>query len=682
MVLGGITHVDLDHATIHTAWEHYVVGSAPIPDVLEGVRPEIAASWRRSKGQADPFAAEPPALPSQTLEIILSANELLCRLVFPYLTEACRSLRGTGHSVMLSDRHGFRLLLLSAEQEHLEPPRQTCWTDGRDISEAAVGTNGIGTALATAAPVTVWGPEHFLQAWHPLVSCAVPIRNEDHGVIGCLGVTGPVAAFQPNIMDLLTMAVRGIENELRLTRTNAMLRTVLDSCEEGVLLLDPDRTIRYHDAKAPSLLRRRTEDLIGQPLSSALPLSALPEELQSLDRPVDRIECALSDDGREPIEVSLSIRPIDDPDVTLVLLRAQKDVHKMAGQIAGFRASYTFSSLVGTSGVLRMVKSLGQIAAETPTPVLIFGETGTGKEMLAQAIHNASDRAHGPFVCVHCGAVPKGLLERELFGDAVRGLGGKEGCCPGKLVLADGGTLFLDEIDELPLDVQSALLEVLRKRTLAHPDGSFPRPVDVKLLAATSVSLLSAVQEQTFRDDLYYRLNALSITIPPLRERTEDVPPLVRLFAEDHRKRLGGTPLTFDGEAMQALLSYDWPGNIRELEDTIERTAQLAEGPVVHLTDLPSGLVSHYYAARRKQASPEAARTPTTQGRSDDAMEHEAPLPLEVQAYNQILHTLKRERGNVKATAAALGIPLSTLYRKLNKYDLDPKLLRQSAKDR
>ena len=681
-----VTNVDLDHATIYAAWERYVAGPEPVPDAIEGVRPEIVASWRRSKGKADPFATEPPTLSKQAFEIVLDENKLLCQLAFPYLLEFYRSLRETGHSIMLSDKRGFQLLLLSEDQEFLELSQQAQMNNGCDFSEASVGTNGIGTSLAMAGPVMVWGPEHFLKVYHPLVCYAAPIYDMAHNIVGSINITGPVEVYQPYIMGMLAIATNGIENEFKLTQTNTMLKTVLDSYENGTLLLGADKTILYYNAQVPPLLRLKDEELLGRPISSVVQLSSLPAELQSFDRPVDRVECTLLNKLQEPIDVSLSIRPArhdaHDLDSTIVILRTQKAVHHMANRIAGFQASYTFDSIVGDSGVLQMTKALGQIAAETPAPVLIFGESGTGKEMLAQAIHNASDRADGPFVCVNCSAIPKGLLESELFGyEGWAFSGAKEGGYPGKFELADGGTLFLDEIDALSLDIQAALLEVLQTQSITRLGGKLSKPVNVKLLASTSVSLLGAVQKRMFRDDLYYRLNALNITIPPLRERTEDIPSLVKLFAEKYRKGLGRPPLTFDDESMQALLCYNWPGNVRELENTIERTANLAEGPVVHLSDLSSDVVNYYYAERRKQTPPEPPETAAPRGAADGVASSEELLPLEVQTYNQILSTLKRERGNVKATAAVLGIPLSTLYRKLNKYDLNPKLLRQNAQD-
>ncbi len=460
--------MDLDHATISAAWARYAAGPEPIPDAVAGVRPEILASWRRAKGKADPFAAGPPTLSRQAFEIVRDENEWLCEIARPYLSGLSRTLRGTGHSVTLTDRRGFQLLLLSAGRDRPDPA-----DDGRDFSETAAGTNGIGTALATGAPVTVWGPEHFLRAHHDRVCCAAPLRDGAHGVVGCLNVTAPADADRARLRELLTIAAGGIEHELALTQTNAMLTTVLDSSEDAILLLDADGIVRYHNAQARPLLRLRDEGLRGRPLSAVLDPAALPVELQRLDCPVEDRECTLLNAHQEPIDVSLTLRPVRrgarGPGAAVVILRTQRAVHHMANRIAGFRARYTFDAITGGSGVLQMVKALGQIAAETPTPVLLFGENGTGKEMLAQAIHNASDRADGPFVSVDCGAVPRGLLASELFGYEGGAFGGaKEGGYPGKFELADGGTLFLDAIDALPLDLQAALLAVLQTRSITR----------------------------------------------------------------------------------------------------------------------------------------------------------------------------------------------------------------------
>ena len=342
--------MDLDHATIYAAWERYVAGPEPVPDAIEGVRPEIVASWRRSKGKADPFATEPPTLSKQAFEIVLDENKLLCQLAFPYLLEFYRSLRETGHSIMLSDKRGFQLLLLSEDQEFLELSQQAQMNNGCDFSEASVGTNGIGTSLAMAGPVMVWGPEHFLKVYHPLVCYAAPIYDMAHSIVGSINITGPVEVYQPYIMGMLAIATNGIENEFKLTQTNTMLKTVLDSYENGTLLLGADKTILYYNAQVPPLLRLKDEELLGRPISSVVQLSSLPAELQSFDRPVDRVECTLLNKLQEPIDVSLSIRPArhdaHDLDSTIVILRTQKAVHHMANRIAGFQASYTFDSIV------------------------------------------------------------------------------------------------------------------------------------------------------------------------------------------------------------------------------------------------------------------------------------------------------------------------------------------------
>ena len=221
--------------------------------------------------------------------------------------------------------------------------------------------------------------------------------------------------------------------------------------------------------------------------------------------------------------------------------------------------------------------------------ILIRGETGTGKELAASAIHMASNRPDGPFVSINCAAIPKELFESEVFGYVPGAFSGahKDGKI-GQIELADQGTLFLDEVGDLPLHAQVKLLRVLEEKTLSRLGSSQPRAVDFRLVAATNRDLKKMIAAGTFREDLYYRLNVVHIPIPPLRERREDIPLLVAHFAEKAAKENGITPKTFSTEALNHLSGYEWPGNIRQLQNVVERCLVLVPGDVITLEDLPA----------------------------------------------------------------------------------------------
>ena len=258
------------------------------------------------------------------------------------------------------------------------------------------------------------------------------------------------------------------------------------------------------------------------------------------------------------------------------------------------RSEPGFEGIVGQSGALRKVLELVEMVAETDSTVLLVGETGTGKELIARAIHNRSRRSERALVKLNCAAIPSGLLESELFGHERGAFTGAIAQKVGWLELADQGTLFLDEIGDIPLEIQPKLLRVLQEREFERLGSTRTKRVDARLVAATNRDLERMVAEKQFRSDLYYRLNVFPIEVPPLRERTEDIPLLVRHFVQHFARRMNRVIETIPSETMQVLTRYSWPGNIRELQNLIERAVILSTGAVlrVPLADLRTPIVA------------------------------------------------------------------------------------------
>jgi formate hydrogenlyase transcriptional activator len=247
------------------------------------------------------------------------------------------------------------------------------------------------------------------------------------------------------------------------------------------------------------------------------------------------------------------------------------------------RSEYRFAEIIGTSAAIKEVLRQVKIAAPADTTVLIQGETGTGKELIARALHTQSDRRERIFVKLNCAAIPGGLLESEFFGHEKGAFTGAVAKKIGRFELADGGTLFLDEIGEIPLELQPKLLRVLQEQEFERLGGTRTLRVNVRLIAATNRDLATMVAAKQFRSDLYYRLNVFPLTLPPLRDRARDIPLLVRYFVEQHARRLKRTIESIPAESMTALTRYPWPGNIRELENFIERSILLSPGPLLHV---------------------------------------------------------------------------------------------------
>jgi DNA-binding NtrC family response regulator len=282
-------------------------------------------------------------------------------------------------------------------------------------------------------------------------------------------------------------------------------------------------------------------------------------------------------------------KPVD-PDHLLLVLERLVETHRLRRACLLMREEYArrygFPRIIGDSPAMQQVGQHLQRVAPTETTVLLLGESGTGKELFARAMHHLSHRRQAPFVAINCAAIPETLVENELFGHEKGAFTGADGRQVGKFELARGGTLFLDEIGELPLAVQSKFLRALESRTITRIGGGQEIGVDVRIVAATNRDLAAAVAARTFREDLYYRLAVFTLEIPPLRERREDIPALANHFAEKYGREIRRRRVTLSPAALKALQDYDFPGNIRELENCIERACILCEGTTLEPEDL------------------------------------------------------------------------------------------------
>lgn len=349
------------------------------------------------------------------------------------------------------------------------------------------------------------------------------------------------------------------------------------------------------------------------------------------------------------------VKPFSPEEMKLVIERLAttldlKDENRLLRE--KLRSRLAFGRLVGQSQPMQQVFKLIQRVAPTRSPVLIMGESGTGKELVARSIHEAGPWRDKPFVPLDCGALVPTLIESELFGYTRGAFTGAVRSKPGLLETANGGTLFLDEVAELPVELQTRLLRAIQEKEF-RPIGSTRRvPFTARIIAATNRNLQAAIQQGAFRKDLYFRLNVVSITLPPLRERKGDIPLLaeqiLRDLAAGQRGERARMRWTLSSEALDRLLVYNWPGNVRELENCLERAVTLGSGPLIQPSDLPSSV-----------------QTPASFG-SDTAPE--SVIPLEEMERQAILRALSAAGGDKLRAARMLGIGKTTLYRKLRKY--------------
>jgi DNA-binding NtrC family response regulator len=314
------------------------------------------------------------------------------------------------------------------------------------------------------------------------------------------------------------------------------------------------------------------------------------------------------------------------------------------------------SKIIGTSEKVNEVLKLVQKVAPSDTSVLLIGESGTGKELFARAIHQLSSRKEKPFVAINSAAIPNELLENELFGSERGAFTSSHARHIGKFEIAEGGTIFLDEIGDLHIALQAKILRVLQEKQIERLGGTQTVPVDVRIVAATNMDLQAAIDQKDFREDLYYRLSVFPVTIPPLRERAEDIPALAEYFVDRFCKEMKKTPRKISREGISLMERYHWPGNVRELENTIERAIILCEGKRIKPEHL----------AIRIQ-TPEDIRL------REGAGLREVGQHAQMQAERAlILRVLSQTRGNKRKAAEALKIDYTTLFEKIKKYKIDP----------
>lgn len=308
-----------------------------------------------------------------------------------------------------------------------------------------------------------------------------------------------------------------------------------------------------------------------------------------------------------------------------------------------------FRTIVGTSREMERIFEVIRKVSDTEAAILITGESGTGKELIARSIHANSSRRDGPFVAINCAAIPRELLESELFGHTKGAFTGSVKDKIGKFQLADGGTLFLDEIGELPLELQPKLLRALQEKEVEPVGGTKIQKLDVRIVSATNLNIDRAIEDNLFREDLYYRLSVIPIHLPPLRERRKDIPLLIHYFCGKH----GNEKVTFDKDALHALVMYPWPGNVRELENTIERLLIMRNSDVISIDELPEKVIA-------SDTSGGAVIMLPDEGYSLEQLEREV-----------VVQALERNHWNQTAAARFLRIPRHTLIYRLEKYGIE-----------
>ena len=453
---------------------------------------------------------------------------------------------------------------------------------------------------------------------------------------------------------LRRVQVEEAEKQCLFKTQSEMYQAVLDFTHDAILAIDENGRIQVLNPPAERIMGCRAADSVGQPVEAVLPNTLLPDVLESGEKQLDQImqiHQTLCNTNRIPILVDGQRRGVVATFQDVKQLQNSEQKIRLKLHEKGLVAKYAFNDILGDSPAIRSTIQIARSYAASRASVLILGETGTGKELFAQSIHNASDRRDGPFVAINCAAVSNSLLESELFGyEAGSFTGASRGGREGVFELAHGGTLFLDEIGEIPRETQVELLRVLQEKEIRRVGGSRVIPVDVRIIAATNKDLLQETVEGRFREDLYYRIHVFPIHIPPLRERISDLYLLSRSLTESICAEYGIPPKKLSGSAVEKLLRHTWPGNIRELGNVIERAVAVCEHSIIGPED-----IELFNTGARGEADLSCATL-------REQLEH-----TEKQA---ILRALERASGDRRQAMELLGLKKSSFYERLQHYGI------------
>ncbi|ETI91919.1 sigma-54-dependent Fis family transcriptional regulator [Clostridium butyricum] len=602
----------------------------------------------------------------EELERILARNKELIEISRIYIDMVFSAVEDEEFIIVLTDNEGCILYIRGAEKI---TKSLNCMDlkVGAYMDERSIGTNAMGTAIKENRCVQITAQEHYIEGLHSLTCSAAPIHNENGDIIGTLNLTGKSSMKHPHTLGLVVFGVKAIENEIDKNKINDILNqtynymeSIIDNVEKGIMIVDKQGKITNINKFGVDIFQKEKEFLIKEDIYHIVPnLGNILDELNNDNSTIIK-EVKISHSSNYKTE--LVFKGITHKDqvigmvITMSNMKENYDIKSATG------AFLTFNDIIGESAAIKNVVTNSKIIANSPSTVLIQGESGTGKEVLAQAMHNYSLRRNKKFVAINCGAIPNNIIESELFGyEDGTFTGAKKGGKPGKFEVANGGTIFLDEIGEMPLDMQVNLLRVLQESRVTRLGGSTEIPIDVRVIAATNKNLKEEVNKGNFREDLYYRLCVIPITLPPLRERKDDVQKLMEYFLTIKSFKLNKSIPKINDELYSNLLSYSWPGNIRQLENYIENIVNLEGNISFNLWD----------EEPKKDFNNENIYKCNVNENNNQLCENENNnLNLNFLERKTIEKAILKFGNNMTKTAKELGISRNTLYLKIKKYGI------------
>jgi len=655
------------------------------------LRPEVASSWIRSRQAGiDPYNRDfGRKLSPQEFAKVLEENRLLMEVAIPLMEKHTEFVTWSNYVLWLYDKN---CVTLYGVGNNFVSDRIND-AEGHLLNESTFGTSAHFLAIKYKQPVQLIGPENYAVLFDKVICSSAPIMEENGNVIGAfvlshwmgetpwkkelhnmwfhsLGWVCSLATATEKQLELLRSNKALIKTNAELQETNqkleimnATLKTYLSYINEGIVAVDRHGHILHCNSVGAHIFQLDTN--LTQK-HNILNFFAPDSPIRKYLNEGIKVECL-----EEKILISnteknylINIDPVTNQktkEKNIIILRfvSAEKADNLANKRLGMGATFTFEEIHGQSPELNKVKALAKRFAASPENILLTGESGTGKELFAHAIHNEG-RPNGPFIAVNCAAMPRNLVESELFGYE-RGAftGAVTSGKPGKIELANGGTLFLDEIEDMPYEIQAVLLRVLEDKKVMRLGGSRYKQVDFRLIAATNTDLYEMVKEKKFRSDLFFRLSVVKLDIPPLRQRQGDILYLANYFIAKYSAKIGIEPPPLDQAVIDVINAYDWPGNVRQLENAMIYAVNMAGNGVIQLKHLPQEILA--LAREEKIIFPKQAESNQLSGL----------VSLKEYEMAAIQNALTKTGHNIPAAARLLKISKATLYRKLREYNIE-----------
>jgi transcriptional regulator with PAS, ATPase and Fis domain len=611
------------------------------------VRPEVAESWQRSVENVDPNIPKLKVLSEEEYKETLEKNKLLIKCGSYVMASIYKTISDRIYIIHISDKYG-NILDVNDDYQKDRITRLSI-TPGACFHENKAGTNAISLSLTHNRDMAAHGAEHFLLYQHNTTCTTSIIRNSQNNIIGTITLTFNVDMYNNLLSGISAIAARMIEKEIVRHTFSNVLESIVNNSIESILVIDSNLNILVANSKFLDLIDIKESDIPDLNIQKILPELDF-SKITSKAINLEIIETTLTYKNKQ-YQVSIHTKTaINDDSFDYIILFFQEinTLINLTRKYTGKYNYYTFNDIITNDPVmLKLIDNCKRIA-NLDIPILITGNSGTGKELFAQSIHSYSARVDKPFMAVNCAALPNNLIESELFGyEKGAFTGAQQTGKPGKFELADGGTIFLDEIGELPLDVQAKILRILDDYRVSRIGGVRVKSLNVRVIAATNRNLNEEVGKKNFRLDLFYRLNVLNINIPPLEDRLEDIKLLTEYFLNSLNEK-NKTKKYLNSEALDILCSYKWPGNVREFQNNITKAYYLSFSDVItkESFSFPKIDMINFQKLDFKQFS----------FKSDEQI--------------IIENALDKCYGQVGPASQLLNMPVSSLYRKITKYNI------------